>query len=353
MNVLVVITGGTFSSVNTDKGVGISEKVDTKYLDLKVKESFGTSVLTSYVIPIFKLSENLDDKDWNYINSAIIENIANNDAVLVIHGTDTMAYTSAAIGYNEIISKKYPVVVTGANLPLVYEDTDAIVNYIQALKVLKNFIKTKIVGSFVVFNGFNDFDQNALIHIGTRVKKDKWEESCYRSFYINNQSIGHLSNQEFYFNEEKYHKLVSNEIVLTTQPFFDSSQICSLKIYPGFDPKIIEREFDYGNKKYFILEIYNSGTAPIKDTYLSLENSLKYISKKGGIVFAVSQHEGKQGATMNIYESSNLLKDCNIVPLRDMIWESAIVKLSYVVKLSTNNEEIIKIMLTNINGEIS
>jgi L-asparaginase/Glu-tRNA(Gln) amidotransferase subunit D len=132
---------------------------------------------------------------------------------------------------------------------------------------------------------------------------------------------------------------------------FNSSKVSSFKIYVGFDSNILKREFDY-NKRYFIIEIYSSGTAPIKDTHLSLYKSLNYIHKMGGIVFAISQQEGKNGTTMDVYESSIALKELNVIPLKNMIWESSIVKLMGASNIFDNNQDIINYMLANVSGEI-
>lgn len=351
MKLLCVITGGTFSSNKTDSGIGINDAVDLKLLKDSVNNYFSNSISIDFTTPIFKLSENIDERDWNIINQDIENKQDAYDAVLVIHGTDTMAYTASALSFNEKISKNKPIVVTGANLPLSFDDTDAITNFIQSIQVLEKFVTQNIIGVFIVFNGSNNFKNKALIHLGTRVKKDKWEESCYRSFYINSQYLGYITDDDFSFDKDKYEQLLNKETAYNKKVIYDSTKVSSFKIYPGFDPSILKREFEYG-KRYFIIEIYNSGTAPVKDTHLSLYESLKYIDENGGIVFAASQHEGKSGATMDIYESSNMLKELNIIPLKDMIWESAVVKLMGGASIFDNNDEIIKYMLKNISGEI-
>jgi len=351
MKLLCVITGGTFGSNKTDKGIGINVAVDLKLLKNTVKKYFSDSISIDFITPIFKLSENIDERDWNILNREIEDKIDSYDSVLVVHGTDTMAYTSSALSYNENISKKKPIVVTGANLPLSFDNTDAIVNFVQSIQALEKFIKLDVKGVFIVFNGSNNFNSKALIHLGTRVKKDKWEESCYRSFYINSQYLGYITNHEFSFDIEKYDHLFNKKILYKNQIIYDSKKVSSFKIYPGFDPSILQREFDYG-KRYFIIEIYNSGTAPIKDTHLSLYKSLHYIHEMGGIVFAVSQHEGKSGATMDIYESSKMLRELSIIPLKDIIWESAVVKLMNASTLFNDKDALIKYMLKNISGEI-
>ena len=351
MKLLCVITGGTFSSNQTGNGVGVNDDIDVELLEDAVKKHCSGLVDIDFITPIFKLSENIDDRDWNILNRVIEEKMDEYDSVLVLHGTDTMAYTACALSYNEKISKKKPIVITGANVPLSFNDTDAIVNFIQSILVLLEFIKYNVVGVFIVFNGSNSFQNKALIHLGVRVKKYIWEGHCYRSFYTNKPFLGYLSDKEYSFDLDEYNRLFNKHISYKKEIIYNSKNMSSFKIYAGFDPSILEREFDYG-KRYFILEIYSSGTAPMKDTYLSLYDSLKYINEKGGIVFVISQQEGKNGITMDTYESSYILRELNVIPLKDMIWESSIVKLISASSLGSN-QDIINYMLDNISGEIS
>lgn len=351
MKLLCVITGGTFSSNHTSNGIGINADTDVKFLLNAVKKYCLDSVEVDFITPIFKLSENMDDRDWNIINHAIEKKIDEYDSILVLHGTDTMTYTACALSYNEKISKKKPIVLTGANIPLSFENTDAIVNFIQSILVLEEFIKSNIIGVFIVFNGSNSFNNKAFVHLGVRAKKYKWEGDCYMSFYIDELFLGYYVNKEYKFDLKKYNQLFNKDISYKQEIIYESKKISSFKIYAGFDSSILKREFDYG-KRYFILEVYSSGTAPIKDTYLSLYESLKYINANKGIVFIISQQEGNNGITMDIYESSHILMELNVIPLKNMLWESAIVKLMSASSLD-NNQEIIDYMLSNISGEIN
>ncbi len=350
MKLLCVITGGTFSSNQTDDGVGITDNVDVELLLSEAKKHCPNVASIDFITPVFKLGENIDENDWNIINRSIEDKIDKYDSILVLHGTDTMTYTACALSYNEKISKKKPIVLTGANIPLSFKNTDAIVNFTQSIKALEQFVKSDIVGVFIVFNGSDNFDDKALIHLGVRVKKDTWGGQCYRSFYMNEKPLGYISNKNYIFDLEKYNELFNKNISRKKEISYNSKQISCFKIYTGFDSGILKREFDYG-KKYFIIEIYSSGTAPTKDTDFSLYESLDYINKKGGIVFAISQQEGESGATMDVYESSQILKKLNVIPLGGMIWESATIKLMIASSLRSN-QEVIDYMLSNISGEI-
>jgi L-asparaginase/Glu-tRNA(Gln) amidotransferase subunit D len=353
MKTFVVLTGGTFGSSQGANGLTVSQNEQISVIYEKLKGSPQANTELTFVQPIKKLSENMDPKDWETIITCIFDNLDNHDNILIIHGTDTLAYTAAAISYIEQLSKKYPIVLTGANFPLEAENTDAIVNTVQSLIALNYFSINNIVGAFIVFNGTNNYHHTALIHPATKVKKDKWEEFCYRSFYLDKSAIGTVNGDgSVTFDITLYNQLFNNEILYPfLQSNFDAKKVVMLKIYPGMDPDIIKLLVDQ-KKKIIALEIYNSGTAPAFDTDFSLIESLEYAEKNGSIVCALSQHEGKKGATMNIYESSNILMKAGIIPLSNIIWEAASVKMMVACSNFENKNDIVKFLTTNIAAEI-
>lgn len=356
MKTLIVLTGGTFGSSQSPNGLTVSKDSQTDIVYKRLEDALQTKHVAAeltFIQPINKLSENLDPKDWETIIVSIFDNLDDHDNILIIHGTDTLAYTAAALAYVEKLSKHYPIVLTGANFPLESKETDAIVNTVQSLIALNHFSSNEVVGAFIVFNGSNDYRQDALIHPATKVKKDKWEEFCYRSFYLEKNEIGTVNGDgSVTFDKVLYDQLFDKQIRFPgLQVGFDAKDVAMLKIYPGMDPDIIKILVDQ-KKKIIALEIYNSGTAPAFDTDLSLTKSLEYAAQNGTIVFALSQHEGKKGATMNIYESSSILTKAGMIPLHNIIWEAASVKMMLACSNFEENDDIIKFMITNISAEI-
>jgi len=358
MKLLIVITGGTFGSKKNDKNslnVSKEEEIVNVVKELLEENQKEVSFEYSIVSPLIILSESMSPKHWEVIiNSTLQETQKTHyDGIVIIHGTDTMPYTASAIAYIENLSKQYPIILTGANYPVFFENTDAKINLKDSLKVMKIFIEQKIKGSFIVFNGINDNKNNTNIHLGTRVKKDKWEKECYRSFYLGKKSLGELTaKNEFDFDSDLYNEIFLKEIKYKDLSIkFNDSNVMAIKIYPGLDPNILIDLFKSG-KKYFILEIYNSGTAPANRDKYSLIEPIKYITENEGLVFAISQHEGGKGAQMNLYETSISLKEAGMIPLGNIIWESAIPKLMLASANFNKREDIIKFMQTNIAGEI-
>jgi glutamyl-tRNA(Gln) amidotransferase subunit D len=357
MKLLIVVTGGTFGSKKNNKNslnVSKKEEIINVVKELLTESQNELNFEYSIISPLIILSENMNPKHWEIIINSILQETQNKnyDGILIIHGTDTMPYTASAIAYIENLSKRYPIVITGANYPVFFENTDAKINLKDSLKVMKYFVEQNITGSFIVFNGINDTKSNTNIHLGSRVKKDKWEKECYRSFYLGKKSIGELTTANLLeFDNSLYSEIFPRDIKYKNISVkFNDTNIIAIKIYPGLDPEILINLFKSG-KKYFLLEIYNSGTAPANYDRYSLIEPIKYITGQGGAVFAISQHEGGKGAQMNLYETSIDLKKAWMIPLGNMIWESAIPKLMLASGNFDTKEEIIKYMTTNIAGE--
>ena len=354
MKLLIVVTGGTFGSKRNNNSLNVSEKEEIVSIVKELLEKNKKEINFEYSVisPLLILSESMNPKHWEIIINSILQQTqkTNYDGIIVIHGTDTMSYTANAIAYIENLSKKYPIVLTGANYPVFFENTDAKINLKDSLKVMKNFVEFGIKGSFIVFNGIND-NSDTDIHLGTKVKKDKWEKECYRSFYLNKKSLGKLTTKNrFNFDKILYNEIFPKKIKYRNISIkFDDSNTMDIKIYPGLDPNILINLFEKG-KKYFLLEIYNSGTAPANYDKYSLVEPINYITENGGTVFAISQQEGGKGAQMNLYETSKSLKEAGIIPLGNMIWESAISKLMLASANFNKKEDIVEYMQTNIAG---
>lgn len=354
MRTLVVLTGETFGSVYGENRLSASsDKSDVTSLIELSNKYFGSSVELLFTQPFYKLSENISPSDWSVLLNTLNENRTSYDNALVIHGTDTMAYSSSALSYLTYLYLNTTIVFTGSNSPLSMADSDASVNFIQSITALKHFHERGILGTFIVFNGVNDLTRHALIHPGNRVKKDKWDNYCYKSYYLN-EPIGQvlsIDHVDFDLTQLKVLTSACSEFLSIT-PIFSSRDVAAFKIYPGLDPSTLPVPKN-GGARFFVIELYNSGTAPADDSEYSLRPWVKQVIKEEGAVFAVSQHEGNRGVYMDVYETSVKLRKDGVIPLRDMIWEAAIQKLMLAAGNFRSAHEISAYMQENIAGEIA
>ena len=354
----IIYTGGTIGGkpgsegeIKEDiKGKKFKDLLYKKYPSLK-RELKQKNVELSHDTRITDLSENMIPTDWTTIAKSVDKAIKERiDSIVIAHGTDTMCYTSAALSFM-LQGIKIPVVLTGSNIPLETEGTDAVTNIHDAISVA---LDKRFKGVFLVFSGIDN--QPSDIHLGCRVRKVKFPDNCFES--VNVDMIGkfkkrflskkltmkivnrQLLNQVIEINDKKEYQLKSNI----------NDNISFFKVYPGFDPKLIDYVIKEKKTKGIILELYGSGTGCIKYKY-SLLKSLENAKSKDIPVFVTSQQGGS--VTMGPYGSSGEMEKRDAVPLGSMITEAAIPKLMWVLgqKPTSSKEEVNDLMLTPICGE--
>lgn len=356
----IIYTGGTIGGQADSEGEirrdfkwdRFSNLLYEKYPSLK-RELERENIKLSHDTPVKKLSENMIPSDWTTIAKSVDKAIKERiDSIVIAHGTDTMCYTSAALSFM-LQGIKIPVVLTGSNIPLETEGTDAVTNMHDAIRIA---LDNQFKGIFLVFSGIDN--QPSDIHLGCRVRKVKFRDKCFES--VNVDLIGkfkkrflskklkvkivnrQLLNGVIRINDEKDYLLKSNI----------NPNISFFKVYPGFNPKLIEYSIENKETKGIILELYSSGTGCMgNEMKYSLLESLKKAKSEKIPVFVTSQQEGN--VIMGPYGSSEEMKRQEVVPLKSMITEAAIPKLMWVLGQKTSsNEEVIKRMLTNICGEV-
>ena len=351
--ILTVFTGGTIGSINGANGLHPATphaQVETILSMVSAKVPKGIELTP--IQPINVLSEVMHPKDWEVLHGAISKSLTDHDGILILHGTDTLAYTAASIAFNEHLSKRVPVVLTGANLPMSSPESDAPANISHSLITLNSLIESKKTGAFVVFTGDSAPNAEGKIFLASRVKKFIWMGHCYRNFNMGNRDhVGKVSSRGDVTIDETVWDMFSSDIAWPNfHAHFAYEKVDFFKIAPGLNPRHIVNSVNSDDVTAIILEIYNSGTAPTNGLG-SLEEALRLAQKNKKIIFAVSQHEGAGGMTMDKYETSLRLRDLGVIPLGSMMWESAIPKLMLATANLNSAENVISYMKTNIAGE--
>ena len=297
----IVYTGGTIGGKRNPQGNIIEEDLKrntfVKLLDRKFPSLHydfkRDNIQLSSTTPVKKFSENIVPADWSAIAKSIYEAVQEgSDAIVVAHGTDTMAYTSAALSFM-LQGIKIPVIMTGSNYPMEMEKTDAIRNMHDAIKVA---LDRRFKGIFLVFSGIDNKPSD--IHLGTRVRKEKFYGNCFRS--VNTDMIGAIRRKSFIETTERIkivnEKLLNKVTTLNELKNFDLKnnvvdKICFFKIYPGFDPWSLEYMVNKKLPRGLILEVYNSGTACVEGKY-SILKYIEEINSKNIPIFITSLHVG-------------------------------------------------------------
>lgn len=353
----IIYTGGTIGGkfgnydniIDKDfKPSNFKSLLKNKFPDLQSKVEFSIDT------PINKFSENIIPADWCKIATSVYDACKEADnPIIIAHGTDTMTYTSAALSFM-LRGLKIPVILTGSNYPLERQDTDAIRNMSDSIKVA---LDDRFKGVFIVFSGSPH--NPSQVHLGCRARKKA--SSSYNHFEtVNGKQIGEL--KKGFFDVESSIKILNPKLLSVVTNLHETKKlelkneindkIAFFKIYPGFNPELIDNVVERKLVKGIILELYESGTGCIEEGKYSLIGCIeKATSRNYGIpFFATSQHQGK--VSMDTYVSSKKLLDAGVTPLEDMITEAAIPKLMWVLGHYESRQDVVKKMRENISGEI-
>jgi L-asparaginase len=338
VKVLVVYTGGTLGMVydaKTDSLVPFDFAQIPDNLPEMARLDFEISVLT---FDNLLDSSNMNPEVWVMLAEIIEENYAKYDSFVILHGTDTMAYTASALSYLlENLNK--PVILTGAQLPIGVARTDAKENFITALEIAASQTHNRPTVSEVCIYF------NSLLLRGNRARKH--ESVQFNAFESENYPILAEAGIKIEYNKP-YLKHYESEAVLKVNKLMDENVII-LKLFPGITEKVVRNILEIKGLRGVVLETFGSGNAPTVDWFLKL---MKEFIEKGIIIFNVSQCNGGR-VTQGRYQTSQYLQEIGVVSGADMTTEAAITKLMFALGKSADNQEVKKILRHSIAGEMS
>ncbi|CAL1705248.1 unnamed protein product [Somion occarium] len=277
-------------------------------------------------------SSNMEIDDWIRIATEIELNYATFDAFVVLHGTDTMSYTSSALGFLlEDLGKT--VIVTGAQIPLSQLRNDAVDNLLGSLTIAGHYIIPEVclyfnhtlyrgnrVSKFSSndFNAFNSPNFPPLVNVGIDITIN-W-----------NDVIRQTSLRRF-----KAHKEMS-------------PHVATLRLFPGITAATV-RAFLIPPTRGVVLETFGAGNAPQR---ADLMTALKEACDRGVVIVAISQCA--KGSVSAAYETGRSLLTAGIVSGGDMTPEGALTKLSYLLgKPELSTAEVRSLIGTPLRGELT
>jgi L-asparaginase len=309
--ILIIYTGGTFGMTYDHDGVLIPFDFSLILEQLPVLKNLALEItVLSFENPID--SSNISPEHWKIIGKMIDEHYESQDGFVVLHGTDTMAFTASALSFMlEGLTK--PVVFTGAQLPISEPRSDARENLITALEIAS----AKKDGRAVVPEVCIYFDYELLR--GNRSKKV--ESMQFDAFDSNNYPQLAKAGVKIDYNFSAIRQ-VDHHQKLIFRSTFDTS-ISIIKLFPGISRVIIESILNTPGLKAVVLETYGSGNAPTLDW---LVEDLKKVIQRGILVLNVSQCQGGT-VTQGRYETSKNLLEIGVIGGADLTTEAAITKL--------------------------
>jgi L-asparaginase len=338
IKILIIYTGGTIGMVQ-DPETGSLVPIDFRHISDHVPElrKFGYDLHSVSFDPV-KDSSNVEPSVWIRIADIIEENYTGFDGFVVLHGTDTMAYTASALSFMlENLGK--PVILTGSQLPIGLLRTDGKENLITAIEIAA----AKDKGSVAVPEVSIYFD-NKLTR-GNRTTKISAEH--FDAFNSPNYSplaeVGlHL---KYYSSRIRYPAKDQN---LTVHKLFDNN-VAILKLFPGINRKLIQAIIKTEGLRGLIIETFGSGNAP---TYQWFLDDLKQYIDNGGIILNVTQCHGGS-VEMGLYETSRQMLAAGVVSGKDITSEASVTKLMHLLGRYSSREKVTESLIRSLAGEIS
>lgn len=282
-------------------------------------------------------SSNMTPAIWAQIAKTIEKNYTRYDGFVILHGTDTMAYTASALSYMfENLDKA--VIMTGSQLPIGVLRTDGKENLITAVQLAA----AKKDGSSVVPEVCIYF--NSQLFRGNRTtKKDSAQFSAFAS---HNYPPLAKAGVDIVFNFDKIN-YPKNKGVLKINTSVDD-RVIVLKIFPGLNRLYFESILQLQELRGVVLESFGSGNMP---TSPWLINAIRKATKRGIILMNVSQCPGGK-VIMGHYETSSELQKAGVISGGDSTVEAAVTKLMFLLGQDLTTEETKYYLRNNLKGEI-
>ena len=324
---LMLSTGGTIASTLTEDGLAPGIKPEDMLKFLNDVENM-CEIETHELLNID--STNIQPEHWIEITKFIKSVYDDFDAFIITHGTDTMAYTAAALSYM-IQNPDKPIIITGSQKPINVDTTDARKNLKDAIAYA---LCDDVSGIYVVFNG------KAIV--GTRARKTKTKS--FDAFESINYPIAAFIDGKRIAKYVRHDKNGPVEFYENIYP-----NIFLLKLAPGMQPDVL----DYIGEKYegIVIESYGVGGLPF-EVRRNFQEKMESLTSKGRIVVIASQVMS-EGSDMSIYEVGfKTLKNYNVLESLDMTIESAVVKLMWIMGQTKEFNEVKELFYKNINEDI-
>ena len=336
INVTILSTGGTVASVIDYKTGAVHPAFTADDLLRATPELVDYANINAEAI-FNILSENMTPEIWMKTAESIYDEINNGaDGIIIAHGTDTMHYTASALSF--MIDTPVPIILTGAQRSSDRPSSDAFMNLTSSLVAAKSDI-----AEVAICMHATEDDSYCNVIRGTNARKmHTSRRDTFRS--INMDPLAKVQNQKLrmYDEEVAYNKRGSVELALNNNL---ADKVALVKMYPGIETEVLDLYIDNG---YDGIVIEGTGLGHCSD---NLYDSIARANDEKIPVVITSQCV--YGHTnLNVYSSGRRLLQNNVIPVGDMITETAYTKLLWAAGQTDDIAEIRSIMQTNLKGEM-
>jgi L-asparaginase len=336
--ILIIYTGGTIGMVR-DEQTGALYPLDIQYLRSYVPEiehigcelafrSFDQPIDSSFIQP----------KDWALLVQMIERDYENFNGFVILHGSDTIAYTASALSFM-LEGLEKPVVLTGAQLPIGIPRSDARENLITSIEIAASTLPNgqPRVPEVAVYFEYNLYRGNRVFKYSTQ-DFDAFKSANYP---LLGQAGVQLKFYDQYIKKPKGEKLIAHTYL--------SNDLVVLHLFPGISNAAVRATLDAECIKVCLLQTYGSGNAHADQGFIQL---LEGAIARGIIVLNISQCRG--GAVeLGKYAASKQLENIGVVSTFDMTLEAAICKSMYLLGRGFSAEIFVEFFQKDLRGELS
>ncbi|MGN7819867.1 type I asparaginase [Chitinophaga varians] len=338
--ILIIYTGGTVGMIYDDKTKAL-RPIGFNEIRNNLPELYRMGIdfyVYAFNPPID--SSDMQPEIWVELASIIEDRYDRYDGFVILHGSDTMAFTASALSFMlENLSK--PVILTGSQLPIGKIRTDAKENIITAMEIAcsrhNNGSQASMVPEVCIYFDFSLFRGN---------RSKKYNAEKFEAFYTMNYpqlaeaGIDIKYKQQFILPTPSAPLKVHKEL---------ETNITVLKLFPGITRSAVEAILSVPGLKGVIMETFGSGNTNTQPWFIE---SIKKVIDNGAIVVDITQCDGGS-VELGKYETSQHLVEAGVVSGHDMTFEAAVTKLMFVLGQGLTKAECKKMIETSLRGELT
>lgn len=332
--ILLLSTGGTIASRIDYRTGAVTPTVSAEELNASVPELADIASIETEVL-LSEYSENLQPDHWEVIARRLDELSGSRySGVILAHGTDTMQYTASFLSF-ALSGYPIPVAMVGSQRSSDRPSSDAALNLIGAARFL---VERRMRGIFVVMH-HDKSDGAVACHLGTRVRKmHTSRRGAFQTvgddpaFLVSSGGIQRNMRGDFFTSSEYRPRLAVD------------SRVALVKYHPGYGPKALDYLVESGVQA-IILE--GTGLGHVGKT---LYGAIGRARRQGVFLGMASQCVAGR-VRMTVYESGRDLMNLGVVPLGDMLAETALVKAMWALGNSGDDAEFERLMLSRVASE--
>jgi len=334
--VTILGTGGTIASRIDYRTGAVHAAFTAEELARAVPEIFDIANVTPKLL-FNIMSEDMKPEYWRRMAREAADALnSGEDGVVIAHGTDTMAYTAAALSFM-LRGLSKPVVLVGSQRSSDRPSSDAAMNLTCAVRMATG----DAAEVMVVMHGETD-DTYCLAHRGTKVRKmHTSRRDTFRS--INDVPIAKVWKDRVEFLRDDYNRRGSSEVEVDDAM---DEKVAILKAYPGVSGELLDFLVDRGYRGV-VIEGTGLGHTP--------EHMIPHIQRavEEGVAVCMTSQCLYGRVNLNVYSTGRKLLRAGVIPCEDMLPETAYVKLMWVLGHTDDPSRVREMMLTNYAGEIT